>query len=164
MKFKTYVIKKGKHSPFLFPKLTFSNSLSYIVEFTESCRYNLKGSDQYDINKLPGLADNWSHHHWNSMRLGWRYNISRDSIELFTYSYVNKKRLKEKFIRFINISKPILVTQTITKDSYRYVVGSLYEYEKRKRRIMFGLKYITDFYFGGDKPAPHDIQIKLKRL
>ena len=84
-------IKKGRHYPYLIPiafpfwvKKNDVNSRKARFMFTDSCMFDLKDEDQWDVNKLFGFSI--GHHHNNSsFRFGWRPLLNKNTIEIVAY-------------------------------------------------------------------------------
>lgn len=70
------------------------STLGVAVLFDETCIYDLQSVDQYDINKLFGHKPGYFHHR-NSGRIGWRWSIQEQAIELLLYCYINGRRINE---------------------------------------------------------------------
>ena len=93
---KTFLIKKGNHysSAFLFKIYILFNgskTFKFKINFSSDFRYNI-GNNQLDTNKLVGIGFlPW--HHVDSIRFGYRYNPTKDKVEIYGYSYVNKIRI-----------------------------------------------------------------------
>ena len=79
-------------------------------------------------------------HHKNSIRIGWRYNVFNDNIDLFTYEY-NKGKRTIIYMKSVKIGTPCDVSISSSKVYW------------------FG-KYLFP-YFGGKAPAPHTIKISV---
>jgi transposase-like protein len=169
---KTYIIKKGKHSASgLNFGLTFRDKIKFRACFTESCLYDLHSNDNYDINKLFGFSTT-SFHHIQSARVGWRC-IDKKHIELLTYSYNDSKRAIDE----ADVLGKVLPNQWFTceiidkEDFYEYrfflennkdmTVNIAHD---KKQKDWFLFHYLLFPYFGGNKTAPHDMKILLKRL
>lgn len=157
---KTYTIPKGEHYSMHLPKpyLGLKKSFTIKVLFDDSCRYDLGDIDQFDINKLWGMS--FGYHEDNSIRIGWRYNLSSGNIELFSYAYQAGERLTD-----LICTVPINVMNTITldlySDQYKIVVNNYPWFNRAYHFPWFQLKYYLFPYFGGNKVAPHEINIKL---
>lgn len=91
---KRYDIKKGrsKFTPwqFPYPVRTKKLFLNYQIRFSDSCWYDWRNGtdqdqDQYDINKIGGVADLFQFRNHNSFRFGWRPAKERNVFELLTY-------------------------------------------------------------------------------
>lgn len=163
----TFRIPAGKHRarpfrPWLWWRRT---SFSWVVKFDESCRYNLGNEDQMDVNKLVGIGYLW-HHHKNSARFGWRYDIETNRIILSAYCYVDGRRVIQH-ICFCEIGKEYRIKLQVLANSYyldaydqgrQLGVVFVEHYHRRK------LKYRLGPYFGGNQVSPHTIKIELKRL
>ena len=138
LKDKKYVIKKGNHysgkrfKPFLRKK-----EQTVEVLFNDTCRYY--GTEQ--VNKLFGFGSMFVHN--NSHRIGWRFNLAVDKIELFTYKYVKKQRIIQH-LRFVDIN---------SKETIKL---------KSDKAYYLGANYFP--YFGGTVTATHDVVISIKYL
>jgi hypothetical protein len=139
-------IKKGGHysSPLSFKLHTGVDKLSYIVKFTDSCRYDLGNDNQLDWNKLFGVSVGY--HKNNSIRLAWRYNKETELIEIAKYSYFEGTRYMSTEIGELEINTETILTLNIP------------ELWKKK----WG--YYLNPYFGGNEVAPHDIKIHIKQI
>ena len=184
------IIKKGTHAPFRLPKLLFNpQALRYEVEFTESCRYRFGTDDDADVNKLFGIAfitlgSFWfiiknlfkgkvkALHHYNSIRWGWRYDALSNRFELLEYCYENGLRSikydhsvpfhdiycksPRTFLDWIKISD----SEWSTFDA-----GAVIEFNYTPPKMPnTWICYELHPYFGGNRTAPHDMEIKMKRL
>lgn len=168
------IIKKGTHAPFRLPKLLFKpQALRYKVEFTESCRYRFGTDDDADVNKLFGIAfitwgSFWfviknlfngkvkSLHHYNSIRRGWRPDMLSGRIEMIDYRYVNGERIIQ-YSYSIDVNQKYSVSLKKVADLW-LLDGVLYNAPKT------WLCYELHPYFGGNRTAPHDMEIKMKKL
>ena len=181
------IIKKGTHAPFRLPKLLFNpQALRYEVEFTESCRYRFGTDDDADVNKLFGIAFiTWGSfwfviknlfkgklkalHHYNSIRWGWRYDALSGRIELLEYSYSNGYRNIHHY-KLLNIGDKVILSIEGSFDLWEFKFNGIsYSYDDP----IIGTFHLTPItwlcyelhpYFGGNNPAPHDMEIKMKRL
>ncbi len=136
------------------------------VKFTESCRYDLHGDDQYDTNKLCGIGYLW-HHHKDSARFGWRYIPTLQQIELLTYCYVDGVRIiqplclcdigKEYELQLHDFFKNYIF-RVLNEGRERIADYSQAHTHKKKLQYRLGL------YFGGNQVPPHQIKIELKKL
>lgn len=169
------IFKKNKHycTPFPWPLLyTVETGRDYITEgyftFDESIRYDL-GSDQTDVNKLFGYS--WGWHHKNSDRIGFRYNPFLDNVEIVLYSYVDGKRVPATHIANVEIGQRIKIGLYIHIGSWatvgksgisRYINVVIDEnviLSKEYKGKDAGLGYTLGGYFGGNRRAPHQINI-----
>lgn len=150
--------KANKHwfFPYTFG-LTLSKTIAYEVQFGYGCKYDI-GEDQSDINKLFGVGY-WFHHR-NSARIGWRYY--NDRIELHYYCYVNGKRITG-LLGHAAMNKPVVVKYTYTKKAY------IFEFNNEELMSVphsghsrFG--YLLGTYFGGNRKAPHEMRIYMKKV
>jgi hypothetical protein len=159
--FTTYVIKKGAQSsgsPFVTIK---SGKIQFSVLFDSSAIYKtIDPVNQYDINKLYGLADCNTHHQQNSARMGWCW--VNNQLEIHAYGYKNGER-KSEFITAIPIGKPATMSIEMQDSTYLFRVNDKFaELPRGCNGEANGYKLYP--YFGGDEFAPHDITIKVKDL
>jgi hypothetical protein len=178
-------IKAGKRRPDLCTQAKFlgigageSLHLTQSIHFTDSCKYVLGGEDQFDINKVYGVGFGLSHHHNNSVRIGWMYEPNSDRIRIYSYAYVNGRRTANFLISlaFHNLSSAGKIASCAThimKSGNRVEVvavdnlggrsnGSQASYELDER-FYNSLYYYTGSYFGGTQKAPQDITYFLSR-
>jgi hypothetical protein len=156
------IILKGWHYALLdipWPFIS-KDTIRRKVTFTESCRYNLGDDDQLDWNKLFGLSLGGFHHD-NSVRYGWRYNPSTDLIEVAAYYYIDGVRNSKKIFHF-EIGEEYEMVITVTEHKYIFHVpgkGLITSVNKNKT-AKWG--YELGLFFGGNKPAPHKIEVTFK--
>ena len=162
---KMITIKKNRHYstliPIFKPIIIIKNKLLYFkykYKFTESALYDLKDTDQHDINKLFGFSIGM--HHTNSFRIGWRPNKNIDKIEILAYEYHNKIRVPAISIVEVNINdwNDFEIMYNSNMNSVIYTVNSkIVTSDIELNEINFG--YTLGLYFGGNKKAPHNIKI-----
>jgi hypothetical protein len=163
----TFRIPSGKHyaRPWRFSLHWNRNAFAWKVKFTDSCRYEIQGNDQYDTNKLCGIGY-LPHHHNESARFGWRYSLLHDQIELSAYCYVNGQRVI-KPICFIDIGKEYNIELTKLSTMYFFtcsevakLLGSAEVPYDHNHKLGYGLYP----FFGGQARAQHEIIIELKKI
>lgn len=152
-------IKEGTHgSSFRIPKLLFKpKQLSYNVEFTNSCRYNIGTDDQGDINKLFGIGY-FPHHHNNSVRVGWQYDTASAKMNIWAYWYKNKQR-QWAFLKSVDINTTHCFSIRMENEEHIIDLGDVSFSIQIPPRCV---GYLLMPYFGGNQTAPHDIKIKLE--
>lgn len=135
------------------------------VTFTDSCRYDLGSPDQLDVNKLIGVGY-LPGHHKHSARFGWRYWNGTDVIELLAYCYVDGERV----IRHLGYCKIGVEYRIELIAAHRHYFFTLDDAEGNaiaQADVMHEngrkLQYRLGVWFGGSKPAPHEIKIKLEK-
>ena len=153
------IIHKNTHAPLRLPRLLIKPKLlAYRVGFTESCRYDI-GRDQGDINKLFGVGYFPSHHE-NSVRVGWNYDIVSGKINIFAYWYAEGKR-GWQYLRSVDLGVVYYFKMYIDGDMHRLdIAGRNYQVDVKSTSIC----YLLRPYFGGNKTAPHDIVIDIKKV
>lgn len=164
---KFFTIDKGRHRPSKRKLgLTFNEMIKYRVRFNYTAIYKTAWEgNQGDINKLFGVSDQWSHHHKNSARFGWRY-VLNGGLEIFAYLYVDGIRIT-KYICTIGIDRPIEFTIHMDKEGYSFIVkdrNNTYTVGHKRKRCTISLKYLLGLYFGGNETAPQTITVEMQRL
>lgn len=181
-----YTIKRGKHRafPLRFGLWRDRHVTEFIVKFGPTCRYDLKNVNQADINKLFGLGFITNpvyallvavraklgggiyknEHHKESVRVGWRYNVNRDAIELWSYCYVNEQRVTQ-FLGECRIGREYSIKIDVKPMAYWLSFQSGFEGNYNSVPYFHAKRwsYPLEIYFGGDEPAPHDMHIELKK-
>ena len=152
-------IQKGIHAPFRLPCLLINpRLLAYRVAFTESCRYDI-GRDQGYINKLFGIGY-FPHHHDNSVRIGWNYDIVSGKINLFAYWYAQGVK-GWHYLRSVDIGEVNYFSiQAGERDHIIDVSGRKYCVDVAGRSV----GYLLRPYFGGNKTSPHTMIIDMQKI
>ena len=159
--FVRYVIPQGQHyaSPNSYKSIT-TSALNFTVRFDSSAIYQtVLPSNQYDINKLAGFADNRSNHHQFSARFGWRW--SDGALRLFGYVY-NEGAVVSKELQTIPIGVNVACAIQVLDNRYAFVVNGAVDYLPRAGKTTLAEGYLLYPYFGGDETAPHEISIHIR--
>ena len=172
-------IFKGFHRPlglpaFLCPtgrlRKNEGKMLTKLVTFTDNCTYEIKKEKQGDWNKLFGVCFGILGIHRHSIRFGWRWNISKQKIEI-CYIIYDGKRIERTQIAFcdceLNREYHFNITWILKDDRTLDVTFHPLQYDVEehlnvpiKARRFFG----CGFYFGGKTRAPHRITAKLQQI
>lgn len=162
-----FKIKKGNHfSNFNLFSFIFliKDQLNFKCTFDENCIYPNINKDSYDLNKLIGLSDNWTHMN-DSVRIGWRC-VNNKNIELHLFTHVNGKIISD-YIATVNPNEEFI--------GHLYIIDNVYcadiiinnkRYSKcltRESNWKF-LRYLLKPYFGGNNKAPNDMKIKINLI
>lgn len=160
-----YTINKRFHfsNRFIHKILSFINEkkrMSYKVTFNETCIYEDKTDDRFDINKLFGFSNGM--HHTNSYRFGW--NCLDNKIHVYSYCYIDGKRISNE-IGVVNINEQHIFTIYVNHDECVFTVIDdndkiQQDIIKITNRKIFGYRLWP--YFGGNKTAPKKIKIDLE--
>lgn len=159
---RTSTIKKDRHySNFSLPKLFFSTKKIVRTIECESCRYDLQSEDQLDTNKLFSIGYLPSHQ-FNSVRFGWRYDLSSAKMEIIAYWYKEKTRYIEPML-LVDIGARYTYSITIEKDKHLLTVTDstsrlLATKEIQLSKRLFG--YYLKPFFGGNRTSPQQMTIK----
>lgn len=153
------IIRQGTHGNGSFRPILFPKQMSRTVIFDESCVYDLKSEDQFDVNKLFGLGF-FPNHMQTSARFGWNWNLKNEVIDIFSFVHRQGKFYFD-YMTFIEIEKPITLTLFVQK---RQVIFEAQKktaiVSKSEQLITNPLAYQLHPYFGGNQFAPHDMKIK----
>ena len=134
--------------------------------FNESCLYDLKDVDQFDVNKLFGFSIGY--HHKTSFRFGWRADLKTRTIEIVAYEYHDNVRQTTMPICKIELNtwvyfelnySPEGQTEYVVIDNKEIVLKNTVNIIKNS-----GLGYTLGLYFGGNEVAPQDIIVYRKKI
>lgn len=156
-----YTVKEGKHYSTYAVEMLQSDVLTFNAYFDETAEYNLESVDQWDTNKLFGFADCNSHHHEHSARFGWRWLDGK--IDIIAYCYVSGERVIEKIGETAPNTKNYYQIK-LTDDAYEFTFDDETVSIQRNKPCDRGVYYLLFPYFGGNNPAPHDINIFIERI
>jgi hypothetical protein len=162
-----FTIKKDKHfsNQFFYKLINFVNTdktLVFDVTFTDSCCYHLSSEDQTDINKLFEFSHGL--HHNNSARFGWSFLDNK--MRLWAYCYNSGQRLAT-YITSVELNKQYQLYINAHETNHEFIVKCDNKIKAtvkvpKSSKIKFGYKLWP--YFGGNNPAPHNINIKLVKI
>lgn len=151
-----YKIRKGCHRAGWFLRLTKSRGIKGKIKFLSGFDYNIK--NQKDTNKIVGLSDGWFHH-INSVRLGWRWNLIENRIEIMTIVYSNKKRTISHLC-FTDGGVESDYEIILNKNNYTFRFDNIVYIAHRSSRWNF-YRYCLYPFFGGKEKAPKEIKLEL---
>jgi hypothetical protein len=160
--FVEYLIRKGgqSSSPSSYKFYNNQPELRFAVRFDSTARYRtLIPTNQLDINKLYGFADNDKPHHEFSARIGWRW--LEEKLELHAYVYNDSVR-SSKLIKAVPLQTDIQCSIRVDGKQYVFTVDGTTVTMPRSATSPGALGYRLYPYFGGDETAPQDIRIKIK--
>jgi hypothetical protein len=160
-------IGKNRHYPWLIPigfpfwvgrKKTSIRTAKFM--FTESCMFDLKDEDQWDVNKLFGFSI--GHHHHTSFRFGWRPLLKENLVEIVAYEYHDSKRQKTIPFHKVELNKwyeYTIMYDPIKKQIHYLVSAGGFQRHDLSIKRKWGLGYTLGIYFGGNEKAPQNITI-----
>ena len=167
----TYTIKQGNHYSTWWPSITFQHHVDFRATLTDSCRYQLDGTDydhDYDVNKLVGLSTTLNHHN-QSARLGWRC-VDGQRFELLPYTYALGARVTtDTLLATVAAGDEFRCRIEDVETHYRYHLWTFqgyvtHEVAKKPDRLWFDFHLKLHPYFGGTRVAPHRMTIPLTWL
>lgn len=151
-------IAKGKHYCDKFwPIFTTKNEIKGTFQFLNSAEYHI--DLQKDTNKIVGLSDSY-YHRRSSIRLGWRWNVNENKIEIMTIKYEKGKRTIESLCFIENDNSENCFHIKIYKGYYLITFNNTTRIIKRNVKWI-PFRYVCLPYFGGDTKAPQDFNFKL---
>jgi hypothetical protein len=158
--FITYVIPAGSHFSSQSTFKAFQDSvLKFTVRFDSSAIYsNREASNQGDINKLYGFAEEGSHHE-NSARFGW--NWENRKLNLYAYSYVEGER-HSYLLGEAEIGNEYNCSIRLSGNDYVFQFNNNSHSIPRAINTKTATGYLLYPYFGGDETAPHEIRIYIR--
>ena len=138
------------------------SELKFSVKFDSSAIYKtVLTSNQNDINKLLGFSDNNEDHHQFSARFGWRW--SDNALYLFGYTY-NNGVMSWKKLGAVKIGAENSCSIKVKSNFYIFSLNDAVDSMQRLSTTPQAKGYKLYPYFGGDEPAPHDINIWIKEI
>lgn len=152
-----YIIKKGRHRSTYVPEITCKNAIIGTFEFVDDPKYII--DKQKDTNKMIGLSDG-IHHHWNSIRIGWRWNEKMNNIEFMTILYQRGERIIEHLC-YMSSTYNVFILR-IEKNSYVITVNDVTHVIPRKSSWQ-GPRVVLNPYFGGTTVAPKEFTINIEK-
>jgi len=172
---KTYTIKKGNHYSGLHIGINWKMELSFSAILDDSCIYDLNDpGQQTEINKLYGFS--LGYHHNNSMRIGWRWNVTNKNFEILPYIYRDGTRLLEwsennKYSTLITVQpgEKFYCLLELVNGQYHILAyknpAEIHEIYTPGPKKPFKLGYYLHPYFGGVPvdPDTRDMKITIER-
>ena len=163
-----YTIKKGRHfsMPRIFKLRNRPEKVSWLVEFSEHCAYDLGDEDQKDWNKLVGLFYNFFNTLDNTVMVGWRWNPETRLMELNAYYHVDGSREFTRPLLDVELGKLVRVDILVNYEKREYTVA-LERYSDGKQAVHTkafsharGRCLEINTYFGGNETAPRNLTIR----
>lgn len=179
---KTYSIQEGSHSSGFHFMPAIGNRIQLVgsFKFLNSCLYDLKDSNNSDMNKLIGLS--MGYHMNNSVRIGWR--CVGNIIELYAYIHLKGKIITADLNNDLINFKPTFLTSVYPGEEIKFnikkykteqngcIIIQLYDIYNKSlgntqitfpdKTPLWNLGYLLYPYFGGNEKAPHDMNIELE--
>jgi hypothetical protein len=158
----TYTIQKGANycDSNTYEIINGVEAIDFLVVFDSTCIYtNSDPVNQADINKLMGFSDCHTHHQVNSARFGW--NWMEGKLYLYAYCYNNSVR-SYKTLAAVPLGAAQHLKMYPAGNSYIFQVNGKNDTMPRfcSESIISGYKLLP--YFGGDEPAPHTVNVRIK--
>jgi hypothetical protein len=148
-------IKKDKHRCELIPSIRLNTIEGYVL-FSSNFEYKI--DKQGDTNKLIGLSDSYFHH-INSIRIGWRWSLKENKIEVMYILYRNSKRYIEH-ICFIDDIDSFKFKIVVKKNTYELTCE--HDITIIRKSNWWLPRYVLFPYFGGTKAAPKDFNFNIE--
>lgn len=165
--YQKYSIKSGSHNSTPIYLKTFWNkcNISSSAYFTENSKYYLGDSDQFDWNKLDGFKLDYNSIPNNAAMVAWRYNTLEGTFEVAPYfnkngivfpdsSEIIKVNVNEVFSYNVSFDGSN-ATVAITKNGVIVNKAAVL-----KKTTLFTR---VSVWFGGNRAAPSDLEVFIKR-
>lgn len=165
--FVKYTIKRGNHNSNPLATKVFFNkcNINESAYFTSASVYNLNGSDQLDWNKLGGFKLDYNSVPKNAAMIVWRYNIVSGLFEIAPY-FNNDAIIFPEINEIISVNDSEIFSYNISLDKDKATVnitkGNLSISKTRTLRNAYVFTSVSA-WFGGNKTAPNDINLFIKR-
>ncbi len=164
-----YTIKKNNHYSGIHFCINLDKKvMQRYVMFSENCKYVFDDIDRFDINKLFGFSEGL--HHKNSARFGWLYNPNTDKFEIHAYVYADGQlNLTNTYICSVFSGSVTNLLINVVDDHYEFgvITGGVNKNVYRKKvprgKSTTKLGYNLYPYFGGNKTAPHEMDIQITK-
>lgn len=165
----TLTIKKGRHYSQWWKTFAIwfnKTEVKRLFFFRPDCKYDLMSDDQTDHNKLFGIGYFWNKN--ESARIGWRWDTDSSKFILSGYTHVNgdiffkdicEVSAHESLQGIIRILPAYYEFEILTEDG-GVQLGRVTISKKHTKK----LGYAMGFYFGGNRTAPHDMSIDIKKV
>ncbi|HYH14025.1 MAG TPA: hypothetical protein VD794_02330, partial [Flavisolibacter sp.] len=103
-----------------------------------------------------------THHHNFSARLGWSWN--KNALRLYAYIY-NESKVNAQELGVVDIGQEVSCAIKVAGSAYQFFVNDrLVATMPRKATTPKASGYLLYPYFGGDEPAPHNVNIWIKNV
>lgn len=172
----TYIFRKGQHHATRLMKNRYFKQVELFHWQTlldSSARYQLRNADgtidvdQYDWSKLSGVTFSPLRTLRNTAMVGWRYNISKDSIELIPYFHVDGQRLFTDDPHLtIGINEPFEheIHLNYSQKEITVLIKTKHGTMSQTHRFKQFRNWVVQIhpYFGGNKSAPRHIKVKVR--
>ena len=161
---KEYFIKANQHHAEALnlsnKKLYSGPGIEFQAMFNSTNIYELPGADQGDINKLYGISDCLNHHMQSSVRFGWRwYN---HQMEIFGLIHRGGQLYFSELLGVASLNTPhhFKIELSADKGSYLLSFNKQSPIALKRDCTTNAIKgYYLFPYFGGNRPAPHDMKV-----
>ena len=166
---RSYTILKGQHGakgvklPML--RLGGTASLKFRIKFSTGCCKAVDGVDRYDFSKASGIGV--GDHRVESVRLGWRG--TGKTVELAGFFHVDSAFVPdirgEKLLGSVRAGEWVEVSVAVRKESlFISCLGKALRVPRGKERALLPICYLTNLWYGGNRPAPTDCQVDVELL
>jgi len=162
-----FTISGGCHysTKYLKPYL-FKDKIEFAFKFSNNCGYFFGNENDLILNTIFGIS--FGHQHKNSIRLGWKWSVQEQCIEIYPYAYINGKYIQElnKCLSKIKPNELTYCTIEINSNNFNISIVTLNSANSTKitKPKLIKIGYYLFPYFGGKLPAPHDMDIYLMHI
>lgn len=160
--FRIFTIKAGNHyADQRHLESLQTDQLVFEARFDSSAVYEFSEKGFQDSkNKLLGFSDCNAMHHEHSARFAWQwYN---NTIEIYAYCYNNGNRI-EAYLGSVDPGEIARYSLRLSKNKYIFDFEDSHVEINRDSDCTLGAYVMLWPYFGGEKAAPHDINVYIRR-
>lgn len=166
-------IQKGNHyCNFFDRRFKLARKISIIdTTVNKSWWYPKENEDSKDVNKLPGFSI--GDHRINGVRPGFvpyfkSGGINKKGIKIYMYTTVNRVDSKDSIYVGVAYHGDVIRTTKSGNDYKMSILHNKFTWTDPEKAKTYThpnehiFSYYTNFYFGGDNTAPHDMIAKSK--
>lgn len=149
---------------------TWARTLRFKAKFNFECGYDLGNHNQMDWNKLMFITQTFKSN-VTSVRLGWRWNNTKNTMELGLYGHINHDNPNSGreflYLTDVNLEVSFNSELILCAGGIGVIVGDKGSYIKRDDILEEGTvktAYYKSAYFGGQACPPHDMRIYVDNI
>ena len=153
---------------------TWARTLRFETRFLENCDYDLGNTNQKDWNKLMQVDKTTGNIDETRNRLGWRYSIEKQKMELGFYGHINHtgnnsdSEVGREFFYMtdVDLNTWFYTELILGSGGMGVIIGNKGAYIKREDILPAGnvkTAFRKTAYFGGQECPPHKMKIKVSK-
>lgn len=150
---------------------TWCRSLKFEFNFNDNCEYDHTNQNQLDWNKLMYVGSHLDEDH---VKLGWRYNVGLELMDVGLYSHINHDNPNDyvgrefQFITSVALEEFHNCELIYGAEGLGVIVGDIGHFIKRDNFFAINSNVTSNIrrvgYFGGQECYPHSMDIDLQNI